>query len=412
MSARDQRPLAAFFDLFERVGGMRVARAVVEDALGEDARRAIEVARVIVAAKDVETLPCAHGGECTRQVRAIEPGEAGASIAFGASGGKGHLVALCGKSPPECDPGEVTARDVATVKIDATMLLAALRVALHIEAPARPPRAAGEASASREPIAIGVQERTAAQGGPRDAFFAARPEREITRAWLALRERAPRAAVVLVPTLRRVEAELVAGHGDGDRVEIVALEDALGVEGDAIVRRKVARLRVVGPALETTATATEVAPANETGIVAARSLRDLSKRPPPRKTRRETLRKTRDLELPPIRTWRELGICLLEPDTVRLDGAGKYVVCTAHDLGFASTKGNRRLLREWEIVVRTCTGRGLFEWPKFDARWDVTRKYVSNVGLTLKGLFGIDEVPYEEPGDGVYRAKFRAWEKE
>jgi hypothetical protein len=27
-------------------------------------------------------------------------------------------------------------------------------------------------------------------------------------------------------------------------------------------------------------------------------------------------------------------------------------------------------------------------------------------------MFGIDEVPYEEPRDGVYRAKFRAWERE
>ena len=37
-------------------------------------------------------------------------------------------------------------------------------------------------------------------------------------------------------------------------------------------------------------------------------------------------------ELPPVKKWSELGVCLIDGETVRFDGAGKYVRCDAgHD---------------------------------------------------------------------------------
>jgi hypothetical protein len=38
----------------------------------------------------------------------------------------------------------------------------------------------------------------------------------------------------------------------------------------------------------------------------------------------------------------------------------------------------------------------------------VARKQVSLLGLCLQALFGIDEPPYQEPWDGLYRSKFIA----
>jgi hypothetical protein len=258
-----------------------------------------------------------------------------------------------------------------------------------------------EGAREKEPARIGLQEHGAATAA-RDAYFTARPAEEATASWLALRERAARPSVVFVPTLRRLASDLIARHGAADRVEIVALEDALGIEAGELARAKVANLRVVREPLVEVVTAMPDEPSR-------RSLRDVVAARPRRAPRAEHLRKTRDLELPPVKTWRDLQICLLDGETVRLDGAGMYMRCSYQDLGFASTK-SRKPLREWDVLVRTCVGEGLFDWKAFDTRWDVVRKYVSNVGKMLQGVFGIDEPPYEEPGSGVYRSKFRARE--
>jgi hypothetical protein len=57
----------------------------------------------------------------------------------------------------------------------------------------------------------------------------------MTASWLSMREGASRAAVVLVPTMRRIASELAAEHGPLDKVEIVALEDALAVHGGGAI---------------------------------------------------------------------------------------------------------------------------------------------------------------------------------
>ena len=379
MSAGD---LGGFFDLLERAGLVRLPLSALCEAVPDaGARAALAAAGIAVPGADAESLPCAHRAGCARDVRRADDGHR-------------RLVAICGQSPPECDPIELAEQDVATVRLALSGLTATMRKLLSVRPSAGHATHATKGSArAREPIALGVQERRAFGEVPRDAFLALRPEDDATPAWLTLRERVSRPAVVFVPTARRIASEVLARHAAGDRVEIVALEDALVVKNGAIALSA----RAAGPALHVVRAAIaapEVAPRDEE----------------PRRggTRRDPLRKTRGLELPPVKKWRELRACLLDGETLRFDGAGKYARCSYQDLGFGMTSNRSKARRDWTIVIMVCEGDGILDWAKFDRKWDVARKYVSNVNKRMKELFGIDDDAFEQPKDGIYRSKFRA----
>jgi hypothetical protein len=193
--------------------------------------------------------------------------------------------------------------------------------------------------------------------------------------------------------MRRVAPEIASAHGPLDEVEILSLGDALAVRDGAIAPS----LRDAGlRAIRAVGASNDRSKGKEQGEKAK-----------PKRSRPAQLRSTSGGELPPIRAWRELQVCLVKTDTVRLAGAGKYGLFTALDLGLAS-RTTHRVTRAWTVLAMTCDHGGAFTYTKFEKRFSVARKHVSILGLRLQALFGIDEPPFEEPWSGVYRSKFIA----
>lgn len=110
------------------------------------------------------------------------------------------------------------------------------------------------------------------------------------------------------------------------------------------------------------------------------------------------------LGVPPITAWSELRVCLVDGETVRLDGAGKYARLTYHDLGLANLK-NRVATSTWKLLVLICEGE--VDWKKIAPSRETLRKHYSNLRKVLKGLFGIEDDPFVEH-EGDYRPRFRA----
>ena len=368
------RELAGFFELVEQVGCVRVPASALEGSVPAAAVAALRAERVLEAGSAAEALPCSHRAGCTREVREV----------------KGRWLATCGQSPPECDDEWLGREAVATVVIRLASLATLIARQLGVRRAREDlPHAWG---APAEPRLLGTQERASFEGAVRDVFLSLRPRAEVTVAWLALRERAARAALVIVPTARRLAPEVPARHGPMDRVEILALDDALTLK-DGVV------------ALGSRGAGLHAVRAERAGNDTSEAAPDGTRLSP--KKKHEPMRKTRGLALPPIAKWRDLRVCLLEENTVRLDGGGKYARFTASELGLVWTSTHKPT-RAWEALAMTCEHAGLFDYTKFDRRWDVVRRHVSDLGKRMQKLFAIDEPPYEPPCDGVYRAKFAA----
>ncbi len=216
------RELARFFDLFERVGGRARGgpvgardgeRARVRGA-DEGAHRLARAARgetSVRPSRRVRARSSGHGARDGEVPRAVRTDAAGVR-----SGERGRSGARAGADRS----GGARPRRAARVRGEGGPRLVA--------------RTEGEGS---EPIVLGAQEGVGAAVAVRDAFFASRPGEQLAGAWLGLRERATRRAVVFVPTASAVGAERMGRHGGEDRVEVVALEDAVGVgEGGGVVR--------------------------------------------------------------------------------------------------------------------------------------------------------------------------------
>ncbi len=385
------RELAGFFDLVERVGCVRLPASSLLQSSSMEALVALRAERVIEDGTAVEALPCPHKAGCTREVRDTWEEEKKPARHLESARpleSARRYLAVCGQDPAECDGGWLTEGEVRTMVVRLEALVRMVTRHLGV----RPgvdelPRAWG---APGEPRLIGTQERAALEGATRDVFLALRPHAEISPAWLALRERGTRAAVVLVPTMRRIAPELSAAHGPLDRVEILPLGEAFAVrDGSVALSAREAGHRAIGA----------VKAGNDADALPRQ------KKETPKPLRHPQLRRTRGAELPPIQTWRDLRVCLLDEKTVRFDGCGKYARFTAHDLGLASRK-TLKTTRAWSVLAMTCDHGGAY--TKFEKRFVLVRKQVSLLGLRLQALFGIDEPPFHEPSSGVYRSKFIA----
>jgi hypothetical protein len=373
-----KRELAGFFDLVEKVGCVRLPAATLTDSVSLAAASALRAERILVDGTPAEALPCKEGGACTREVRDVWEGR-------GRKDPRKRWLAVCGEEPAECEDAWLADHEVRTMVVRLPALVQTTAYLFGVtRVPADLPAAWG---APGEPRAIGVCE-------PREVFLSLRPERELTSSWLALRERAARAALVIVPTTRRISAELTARHGPMDRVEIVALADAVTLKDGALALSVAgAGLRVLGPE-------------RAKNDVAGGEL-EAEEEKPKKAATKAPMRKARGLALPPIKKWRDLRVCLVNPTTVRLDGGGKYARFTAAQLGLASTT-TLRPTRAWLVLAMTCDHGGLFNYKKFDKRWPVVRRCVSDLGVKMQELFGIEEPPFERPWDGMYRSKFVA----
>jgi hypothetical protein len=347
---------------------------------------ALRAERVVVDGTPAESLPCGEGGACARDVRDTWEGRAkrGATLRW---------LATCGKDARECDDAWLTDADVRTVVVRASALV---QLTARLLGVARVPHDLPATwGAPTEPRAIGVEQRGAGGGASRDVFLSLRPEREVSAAWLALRERAARPALVVVTTTRRLDPELVARHGPMDRVELLALDQALALESGAVA------LTLAGAGMRA------LAPERATNDVEGERAEEAEPKTRKKAAAHVPLRKTRGLALPPVATWRDLRVCLVNPTTVRFDAGGKYARFTAAQLGLASGT-TQKPTRAWMVLAMTCDHGGLFTYVKFDKRWGVVRRCVSRLGLRMQELFGVEEPPFERPWNGTYRAKFIA----
>ena len=375
------RELTGFFELVQSVGCVRVSAPALTECASASALAALRAEGVLEDGRPAETLPCEEDELCDREVRDTWEGKKGPHDAAR------RYLAVCGRYQPHCDSEWVDESEVRTVHV---RLEALQRMVMRLLAvrpgPSELPRARAWGERP-EPRRIGT--RGGHGGATRDVFLSLRPRNELTRSWLALRERGARGVLVIVPTMRRLEEEVVATCTPIDDVEILALDEALTVR-DGVVAAS-AGLRTIAAV-----TASNDAAAPERAAKAK-----------PKPARHQPLRKTRGSELPPIRTWRDLRVCLVDEKTVRFDGGGKYARFTALDLGLAS-RATHKPTRAWAVLAMTCDHGGLFTYTKFEKRFTVARKQVSLLGLKLQALFGIDEPPFQEPWGGVYRSKFIA----
>jgi hypothetical protein len=231
-----------------------------------------------------------------------------------------------------------------------------------------PPKALPSSS---EPLLLGAER---ASSPARDVFLALRPRDDSFPLFLALRERAARPALVLVPTSRAVTADLATRFAPGAHVEIEILEDTLVVRDGAIAR--VPPLRLV-KLTEDPATST---PANPARTIAAEI---------------------------GATSWAEIKITVIDGHTLRIQKGQRAIRRTYIDLGLAS-KGNREPTRKWALLLAICAGHGTFRWKTFGT-FDAAKNTIAILRKALRETFGIEDDPFHEFTFAFgWKAKFHA----
>lgn len=345
-----------------------------------DAERVLRRLRVLRDGPTMARWPCDEPA-CTREVH---ENAAGAACPF---------VAVCSRSPAVCEPVDLAEKDVKQVELWRTDLARALGKVFELREPARATKTSR--ALDDEPLVLGtdVHSRDVLLGLSRDATSTAR--------WLALRERAPRPTLLLVPTAERVAGDVLVRHAQGAHVEVVVLEDAVGVEGDALVRvRARPMLRVV----------------SEDRIEAAlvprpvRARRTVGEDEPENDEPENETRLAPKLTLPKAKAWNEITIYKVDELTVRVDVGSKRVRCTHIDLGMASAQ-NRKPTKQFELLRSLCDNEGRFVWTarqKGRQGIDSTKQLVTEFRRTLKALFQLETDPFHPYGHGGWRPRFVA----
>jgi len=201
----------------------------------------------------------------------------------------------------------------------------------------------------------------------RDVFLTYRPWDASLSTALALRERAERRTLLLVPTATELSAELLAHYGPGARVEIALLEDALE-------------------------------------IVDARIVRNGTKAAAPRE-KRIKWRTTRGRGIPRPNAWSEVYMYRVDDEHSVLIQVGKTRVrATYADLEM-SNDGAPSVL--WELLMLIVRGSGRFS---VGGRSAVVKMRLSRLRDVLQRVFGLPDDPFEEYNrkKGGWRPKFHA----
>jgi hypothetical protein len=363
--------MRALLALVQSHGGGEIAAAEVDRALAKDGAGAgVVLARegIVRGAPLATTHPC-DAPSCAREVREA------AETADGAR----RFLAVCTRSPRECETLRLREPDLAqrTIAIDA--LVGAVMRELGVEGSLgrEAKRALGGAL---EPVALGEQ---TAGSAVRDVFFARRPGALALRALLAERRAAARPALVLVPTARAVKPEVLAAHAVG-HVQIVALADVLSVEGG--------RLSVADHVRDVPRGAgAKGARVAERGAHGAAPAGVLAK-------------------LPRAARWSQVAFYRVHDDHllgVEIDRRTRRVA--ARDLGMAvATTGEP--VRAYTLLQRICDGNGVFDTRPWGSQAN-GKKVVSELRAALTKAFGIEESPIETYSRGTrsWKTRFRAY---
>jgi hypothetical protein len=294
------------------------------------AREALRRAGVLQAAPRAASLPCAEHADCAREVRAAP---AGARLPF---------VALCTREPPECPALDVADDEVAEVRMDLAKLARTLADLAEVQ---------GELHVRRARPGDLVRLGRLAADAACEVFFVARPEAGALAAFLASRERARAPVRVLVPTSRRLPADLAS------RGEIVVLDGALTVSGERLVLRGVPpgpRLRAVR--------APEGAPGPTT--------------------------------MPAVARWSDVCFEPVDNHTVMVRVGERAARRGYHDFGMTNEK-TREPKKQWHLFQEFLDGRGVFNGRGFGSA-KVTKRLVSTLRADLKRVFALDENPIDD----------------
>jgi hypothetical protein len=178
--------LGAFLALVERHGAFTVGREKLDRELGGRDRSAAILAalakeRVVREAPAATTLPCPElHVDCARDVRTVSAGKKGL-----------HAVAVCGRSPRECETTEPAPHELEEIAISLHELAALARRLLSIETIRHaPPALPGTILLGEQPHAAGRRE---------VMLVTTLSEKEVA-ALLELVDRAPRPTLLLLPT--------------------------------------------------------------------------------------------------------------------------------------------------------------------------------------------------------------------
>ena len=198
--------------------------------------------------------------------------------------------------------------------------------------------------------------------------------------------RAARPATFLVPSALGVDPVLFARHGQGAHVEVLRLDDLIGMRGELMVAAP--RLRVLaGHGVR----ARGATPAASPLVAAARS----AAAPPGVRP------------LPPLERFGDLRICKVDGETVLLTAYGVSSRRTYADMGLAA-KNSRKPTKPWLLLMAICEEEGRFTWRDFGS-YVTAAKVVSCLRIALKRELGCDEDPFEAVGEGQgWRPRFIA----
>ena len=179
---------------------------------------------------------------------------------------------------------------------------------------------------------------------------------------MAARDGAGAPPRLLVPTARKLSAEVAA------RGEIVALDDALSLDGDRLVLRGAAR---------------------------AANLRLV-----PREAKSPKLG-----ALPPPGCWDDVCFGAMDEHTLRVRIGGKVARLSCVDLGMAMVKSGRPK-RAFILLVAFVDGGGVFKGRGMGTTGVVTR-LVSTLRADLKRIFALEDEPIAEYAKVGWVARFR-----
>ena len=359
--------MRGFWSLTDTLGLVTLPTREVEARVSASAREALRAAGVLRDAPPATAWPCDEGAGCAREVREDD------------EDAEHPLVAVCPRAEGGCEPIGLTRAACAQSALSLAEVVRTLRELFDVDVADKskaPSRVAWPSP--DEPMRLGPQGHGEAL---RDVFFAPRASPRAFAMFLATRERVERATLVLVPTGRFVEPELAARHAPGAHVEVVLLEDAVGLhEGAIALTRARPRLRVVHDG-----EGTHEAPRRARGR--------MSEAPPGLSP------------IPRAASWDAVDMYRIDGHTIRISVGKKSVRRTYTDLGMAK-KTNREPLTIWQLLNAICEGNGILRWQSF-GQFDRVKVQVSKLRDALKELFGLtaDPLPFER---GAYRAKFGA----
>ncbi len=363
--------MRAFLSLLETRGAGDVAAGELRDALagdGDAVRAALVAEGVLRPGALATTHPC-DGIGCAREVRERTP----------AANGARRFLAVCTQRPRDCETLSLVEADLAQETIALDVFLTVVARALRIDAPrptTKPSRRGAKLAGADVPAHLGEQLHL---GKARDVFFARRPSAPQLATLLAERRATTRPTLVLVPTARGIDPELLARH-DGGHVSIAALSDLLVV--------------------------------HDGRITAARALREVprvaSLPAPP--SARVAMRGTVGDLLPRAARWGDVTFYSVERDgLIGVEIAGRQRLFTAADLGMADGR-SREPIRAFTLLRRICDGNGHFDTRPWGGR-ENGKKIVSELRHALSAAFEMSESPIEAYSrqSKSWKTKFRAF---